>query len=70
MTNNANPAGTVDVVIDRNPPLQSRWSVLFRLLPTVPLDVVLAALSLVATAVVIVAWFAALVTTRVPQRRH
>jgi hypothetical protein len=65
----ARPA-TVLVKIDLEPPRQNRWSVFFRGVLCIPLAFVLVLLGIGVEVIVILAWFAALVTGHVPDGFH
>jgi hypothetical protein len=56
----------VRVGISMEPPTQTRWSILIRLILVIPLAIVGAGLGIASFFVVIAAWFAALFTGRVP----
>lgn len=56
----------VRVGFSMDPPRQSRWSILFRLLLSFPLLVVALGIGIAAAFVTIAAWFCALITKRVP----
>jgi len=63
-------AARVEVDLSLQPPAQRRWTVLIRWILCVPVAIAIVAIDVVALFWVIGAWFAALVTTRVPDGLH
>lgn len=62
------PTGPARVLVglSMEPPVQGRWSVLFRLLLAIPLMIALLFVAVVAVIVLVISWFAALILGRVP----
>jgi hypothetical protein len=64
------PSASVLVGIDLDPPRQGRLSVFFRGVLVIPLAILVAIVAIAAYVVVILSWFAAMVTGRVPASFH
>jgi hypothetical protein len=66
----ADPRANVLIGIDLTPPIQNRWSVFFRGILVIPLAILLAILFIPLYVVLILSWFAALFTGKVPESFH